>query len=141
MKQNEIYVKLRIVEFDCDPEDITIDLRTQPTRTWLKGELSTPKGGVRLKFNGWELSSGVDKHAGFRDHMQALLDMIEPNMERFEHVGAQYYVELACAVYIYYDTEESTPPVNFNRKEMQMLSRIGAEPHFDIYTLPSKSED
>ena len=136
MKQNEIYVKLRIVEFDCDPEDITIDLRTQPTRTWLKGQLSTPKGGVKLKYNGWALSSSADKHAEFKDHIKALLDRIQPNIERFERICNQYYTELSCAVYIYYGDESDRPWINFTKEELHLLDRLGAEIDFDIYTLP-----
>src|SRR4051794_650595 len=108
-KKNKIRVDLRILEFPMHPDEITEMLGVPPRRIWLKGQPVNPRSGVINKRNGWELSSGLDKFAEFGEHVQALVDIIMPNIERFAEICNLYHAELSCAVYVYYDTDESTP--------------------------------
>jgi hypothetical protein len=134
--QNRIRVDLRILGEDVDPKNLTEFLGVQPARTWLKGELVSPRSGIKFKENGWELSSGQDQHLDFEFHIRALLHKIEPNVDRFIQMCSQYHVELSCAIYIYYNNEESTPWIHFDRTAMNIFNQIGAEIDFDLYVLP-----
>jgi hypothetical protein len=138
--KNEIQVDLRIMEFPFHPDQITEMVGVQPTEIWLKGQRTLGSIGALLKENGWGLSSNCDRHAEFGEHIQSLIGQITPYIERFAQVSNQYYTELSCAVYIYYNNDESTPWLGFTKEEMRFFDQIGAAVDFDLYTLPGKKK-
>lgn len=136
--KNEIQVDIRIVEFPCHPDLITERLGIQPTKAWLKGGSINHPNGSKYKQNGWELSSSVDKHAEFGEHIRSLIEQLKPHLERFAEVSNQYYTELSCAVYMYFDSDQSTPWLHFTKEELQFFDQIGAAVDFDLYVLPGE---
>ena len=136
--KNEIQADLVIADFPCNPDEITRELGVQPRRTWLEGEPVTPGLSMKRKSNGWVLSSGLDKQASFEEHVKALLEKINPNIERFALVCTRYHAELSCAVYIYYNNEESTPWLGFDKEQTKALGDIGIAVDFDLYVLPGE---
>ena len=136
--KNEIQVDLVIADFPCNPDEITRELGVQPRRTWLEGELVTPGLSMKRKSNGWVLSSGLDKHASYEEHVQALLAIISPNIERFASVCRRYYAEFSCAVYMYYKNGESIPWLGFDKEQTKILGDLGIAVDFDMYVLPNK---
>ena len=135
--KHEIILYLRIMEFDCDPDEITSALGVMPSKVWRKGELMNDYSPRIYKRNGWRIDSGVDRYRDFNDHLQALFDIIEPNVEAFKAVCSQYYTDLSCAVYMYHSEEESSIPwIHFDKRATRILGMIGAEIDFDMYTLP-----
>lgn len=138
MKRNQIEVSLRIVGFECQPEEITQELGIQPTKVWQKGEQRNARGIMRNKQNGWGISSGIGRHKGFEHHMDALMMLIEPHLSSFTRVCNQYHTELSCAVYMYYDNGESIPWLGFDKRAVEFLHRIGAVVDFDMYVVPAE---
>jgi hypothetical protein len=137
--KNEVHVDFLITRFPRDPDEITKELGIQPTETWLKGDPVAISGEGRAS-NGWRLSSGLDKHAKFQEHIQALLAVIEPNIQRFVDIGSRFYTEISTAVYMYYheDSPSSTPWVHLDKKATSVFKRIGAEVDINVYVLLSE---
>lgn len=138
MSQHRISVDLRIADFECSPEELTNIIGISPTRTWRQGDLVTPRTAHRYKENGWELSSGVSQHESFDNHVNALLDIIEPKIDAFIEIGSKYFATLSCAIYMYDNSENSLPWPHFTKRSMAVLHHIGAEVDFDLYILPSE---
>jgi len=138
--KNEIEADVRILDFPYHPDVITEQVGIQPTKTWLQGDLIRRPNGPRYKQNGWKLSSDVDKHVEFGEHIRSLIEQIKPHLERFTKISNQYYTELSCAVYMYFDSDESTPWLHFTKEELHFFDQIGAVVDFDLYVLPGKKE-
>lgn len=132
---NKIRVDLRIIGFNCSPDEITSSLGVFPTRTWEAGMLIYEKGSRRYKENGWELSSGLGENSSFEEQVDAIVEKIHSHLESFIAVCSAYYVELSCAMYIASDDEESTPPFHIKKRALKILSQIDAEIDVDIYVL------
>jgi len=133
--QNEISLDLRLMEFDSSPDQITSAIGIVPTKTWKKGDLINPKGTRQHKENGWLISSGLSKECDFEQHLLSLLSIINPHLDKLKEVCATCYVELSCAIYMYCESEESTPAVHLDRQTTQVLAALGAEIDFDLYVL------
>lgn len=137
--KHEITLDLRIMKFDCDPDEITSALGIPASKVWRKGELMNDYSPRTYKQNGWRIDSGIDRKSEFKDHLQALLDIIEPRLEAFTETCSRYYTELSCAVYMYDSEEESSIPwIHFDQRATRVLGLIGAEIDFDMYILPGK---
>jgi Domain of unknown function (DUF4279) len=133
--RNKIYLALNIHGFTCAPGDITRDIGLQPTEAWEIGDLVYPRVSLRHKKNGWSLASGLSKYASFEEHMNALLDKVEPVLPAFAKVARLYYTELACAIYVYHENGESKPAVHLDTRSVRIVEALGAEVDFDLYYL------
>ena len=113
MKKNEIILRFCIWDFDdVTPDDITLLLGIAPSKVYIKGEKKNPNFSGLAKKNGWIMDSLHDKYCSFEEQMTSLLDVIESRIELFKPLCEKYYCEFSCALYIYIDNEESTPPVH-----------------------------
>lgn len=133
--QNNIYMYLRIMEFEQDPEEIVNQLGVTPKTTWKIGDVISERTGKRYEYNGIEFASTLDKYASFDDHLSSLLSIVVSKQEQFIKVCSTCYTELACALYMYHDSEESTPAVHFDKQTLKVLAALGAEIDIDLYAL------
>lgn len=144
MKKNEVIVDFVIADFnDITHEEITRKIGINPIKVYVKGEKRNPrnpKSTALLKNNRWVMGSSLDKYSSFEDQMNALLNIIEPKIELFRPFCAKYYCEFSCAVYIYFDNEESTPWVHLNARYNKLITELNIEFDVDLYCLPKMEE-
>ncbi|HMK25420.1 MAG TPA: DUF4279 domain-containing protein [Chitinophagaceae bacterium] len=137
--KNEVFLDFCIWEFeDVTVDDITKMLNIQPIQVYKKGEKINPNFSLVAKKNGWRMSSNLDKHSSFQDHMNALIDIIESKLDVFELFCKKYYCEFACAIYIYYDNDESTPWVHLNSRYNELIKKMNVEFDLDLYCRSSR---
>jgi len=139
MKKNEIILDFCIWDFnDITPDDITRTLGIQPVKVYIKGQKTNPNFLTLAKRNGWRMGSALDKHASFEDQMNAMLNVIESKIDLFKPLCEKYYCEFSCALFIYFDNEESTPWVHLNSRYNRLIKELNIEFDLDLYCRPNK---
>lgn len=139
MEKNKYRVSLRILDFDFDPEEITFFTGVLPSKIWRKGDLLHPNAKTAIiKQNGWEVSPDVGQHEIFNDQVEALMSKIKPFLQKLIDVSKDYYTELSCVLYLYYNEDEEcrpTPSISFNSETVEILSKLKANIDIDLYVL------
>ncbi|WP_211441961.1 DUF4279 domain-containing protein [Collimonas humicola] len=133
---SEINAELRILEFGCDPSEITKCLNLQPTSTWVKGEIvsKTGKGILRHQENGWAWCSNLDseeKVLDFRDLFDDIFRNLNPIKDKFQYLPNNSVIQLACCAYI----RNCAPAFTLDERIIKLLAEINASVDFDIYCL------
>lgn len=137
--KNEVFLDFCIWNFeDITHEEITQTLGITPTRIYIKGQQVDAKFLRISKTNGWRMSSGLDTHVSFEDQMIAMLNIIEPKIDLFKPFCDNYYCEFACAIYIYYDNDESTPWLHLDHRYNELIKKLNIQFDLDLYCLPNK---
>lgn len=54
---SEVYAEFVLTGTDLNPKDVTSKVGIQPTKTWFKDDLISPRGQIRYEQNGWRLKS------------------------------------------------------------------------------------
>lgn len=132
--KNEIIVRFGIWDFD----DITHDklselLGIKPNKVYIKGERKNPNFSALSKKNGWLLDSPKSKYSSFEDQMNALLDIIESNLDVFKIVCEKYHCEFSCAIFVYHGNDESTPWIHLGSHYNKLNKELNIEFDIDFY--------
>jgi hypothetical protein len=136
--KNELFLDFCIWNFDdTTADDITKTLGIQPIKVYIKGQKKNAKSATVAKQNGWRMNSGLDKYASFDDQMEAILDIIEPRIDLFRQFCEKYYCEFSCALYIYYNNDESIPSIHLNSRYNRLVKELNIEFDVDLYCLPN----
>ena len=64
-----------------------------------------------------------------------MLDVIETKIEAFKFLCEKCYCEFSCALFMYTDTEESTPWVHLDSRYNGIVKELNIEFDVDIYLL------
>lgn len=135
--KNEVVLGFVIADFDdITHAKITERLNIDPIKVYVKGQKTNPKFSALSKRNRWIMGSGLDRYTSFSEQLTALLDIIEPKMELFRPLCDKYYCMFSCAIFIYYDNDESTPSVHLDERYNQLIKQLNIEFDFDLYCLP-----
>ena len=128
--------RLLITGFACLPEEITRLIETAPTKTWLEGDLVSPRATLRRKANGWQLNSRVDPTVAEVD--EAIEDVLAqlPDPALFDRLPAGSYREVSCTIYTY----DHRPGVHLPPNIIKALASYALELDIDIYDFSSESE-
>jgi len=140
--KNKVFLDFCIWGFeDITPDQITQVLGVQPIKVYIKGQKNNPKFAPVAKRNGWRMDSGLDKYASFEDQMKAILDIIEGKIDLFRPFCEKYYCEFSCAVYVYFDNEESTPSIHLDARYNRLIKELNIQFDVDLYCLPDDKAD
>lgn len=134
--KNEVYLSLCIWGYeDITHEGITALTGLTPYKVYIKGQKKNPEFPPLAKENGWIFRPTSDKEASFEQQMNALLDILESKIDIFKPLCEKYYCEFSCALYIYIDTEESTPWVHLDKRYNNLIRELKIEFDVDIILL------
>ena len=103
-----------------DPNEITATLGLEPTKTGRKGDLrSLPERKIPPRRDSiWILNSPLADEKPLQDHLEWLLDQLEPKSATIEAVAAKYKAILMCG----YSSESGQGGCTFAGK---LLARLG----------------
>jgi hypothetical protein len=137
--RNEVILDFCIWGFDdITADDITRILGIQPVKVYIKGQKKNPNFSALEKENGWRMTSPLEKYSSFEDQMNAMLDIIESKIDLYRPLCKKYYCEFSCAIFIYYDNDESTPSIHLNSRYNKLINELNVEFDIDIYCRPNK---
>lgn len=127
--ENKVFA--RIHEFDCSLEEITSKLKLNPTNGWLRGELiPNRKQNVYRKQSTWELKASVSPDSPVNEHVEFLLNAIEPRKEAFKELVNKYEGELSVVSFF---KEDFNPGINLSNALIKRIADLGLEIDFDLY--------
>ena len=132
---NENHVTLKIFEFDAAPEELSLSLGLEPTKTAVKGEKYS-KLNKTYPWNYWE-HRWVRKEERFIGELveEFLLNVIVPKKDILRNILTKHRGELSVVQYLYHGCN---PGLHINNDGLAILNYIGAELDVDIYCM---SED
>lgn len=132
-----LVLELRIMDFECDPDEITRDVGIEPTMVWRKGEPRVADRPLPVhKENGWEISASSDDPWNYEEVLNQLLAIVNPRLHEFSAISNKYYCQLSWVIWFYQTPDAySFPNPQISREQLGMLSVIGATIDFDIYAL------
>lgn len=134
---NEIWLEFCVYDFDdISHEELSAILDLEPTRIFIKGQPKRNLPNAPLwKGNCWRYKASEDVFMPFEDQMTLMLNVIEQRKEAFRTVSNRYACEFSLGLYIYTNTEESTPSVHFDQRYLQVMSGLNVEFDVDIILL------
>jgi len=80
----------------------------------------------------------VEEYATFDEQMNALLDILESKIDVFRELAYKYYMEFSCAIFTYYDNEESTPWIHLGERYNKLIKEVNIEFDVDLYAWANK---
>ncbi len=80
------------------------------------------------KNNGWIVNSGLPKTASLEEHMQQLLQRLEPYKDRIKLLSSDDNIEFSCVIYA-----TTMPALNFDNGIVEQLNQFGASLDIDLY--------
>jgi len=98
MKDNGVWSRasFRIFGDALQPKEIASALGLRATHEYLKGELFDPKSTSVRRESGWLLESPLGKRRDMVDHLNWLLDALEPKRDVIGELSRKYRVDLFC---------------------------------------------
>lgn len=140
MVKNDLNLRFSIWDFDdITSDDITKSLNLQPFKTYKKGVRINEKSSKLSKRNGWIYGTPYHNENDFEKQMDAILDVLEPNLEILKEYSKRYYCEFSCALFLN-NREESVPWIHLGKRYMSFSRHVNSEFDFDIYYPPLEEE-
>ncbi len=136
MKPNEFSAYLTLVG-DFDPNEISVRLGLQPTRSWRKGEIN-PRTQYERNHSRWSLASRVDQAVCLEKQVSDVLEQIRPHSEAVANIRATIDGGLQLVAYLH----TSYPGFALENEVLAELGRMKLGIDCDFYYLYSdKRED
>jgi hypothetical protein len=128
-KEKWATVTLRIHSKKITVQEITAFLEAQPTRTFEKGQLMSPRNPQSVSFeeNLWLLE--IEEGATLEEQLQKITDFIEQKLPRFQQLETSCEVDIFCGYFL--ENEQGGFVI-----ESQIIKKLAVLPVniiFDIY--------
>lgn len=81
------------------------------------------------------MKSHLDEYSSFEDHMNALLDIIEPKITLFKPFCEKYRCEFRCIIYLCFENGESIPSIYLGTRYNKLIMNLNVAFDVDIYIL------
>ncbi len=136
-----IAAEFTLTGFGFNPDEVTISLGVQPTRTWRQGD---PRGKtlLRHKSDGWELSTGYEEldeenSIDMIKQIRSIFGRLQPHTSKLKEMCARLKVDarVCCVMHIEGDDR---PAIYFDRDIVKWLAELGADIDIDLYVVPSE---
>ena len=134
----EIYLDFVIADFeDITHDEISHSLGMNPTKTYIKGTKKYPNAQkeILVKRNRWLIGSSLDRHLKFEEHINAMLDLLEPKIDLLRPLCEKYNFYFLCGVFINNDDNSSMPSLYLDLRYNQFSRELKVEFDFDLYGL------
>lgn len=132
---SEVYAEFSLRGTDLNPEEVTSKLGIQPTKTWLKDELISPKARIRYQQNGWKLRSHLETSDDLGEHFHTVLEQFKQSWLPLVELCSIYEAEFCGVIY----TSGERPAIHFDKDILKAVLQLNAEIDVDLYVLPPES--
>jgi len=112
------------------PNEIDSDLGLQATNSGLRGESQSKYPRARqLRTSIWTLDSPLDEHLPLQDHLEWLLDVLEPKLDAVLQIAKRYDAKLFCG----YSSEHGQGGCTFDAALLDRIAKFGIPLVLDLY--------
>lgn len=136
--KNESHVGFCVYEFGNDPSVVTNLICLAPTKSWLVGDPIFNHPTATRSNTKWEFESPLPLESDVEDHIEALLSVLEENVEGVSKAVEHFSAEIRCTIYYY----ENSCNQGFNLSEnvIARIAKLGLSIDFDLYFLGNESK-
>lgn len=138
--ENEIKLDFRIWGYDdIEAKEITEYLGLEPSRIIIAGQKINPKStnpNAVFKNNCWIINSPKERSDSFEEHLNSLLNIIEPKIDLFKLFCNKYFSEFSCYIVISASSEESRPWIHLGSRFNKVMYELNCEFDVDLQILP-----
>lgn len=119
------------------PDEIGYRLGLTPTRTRLRGEPRSPNSKLVWNHSSWQLDSQLSDNREPVDHLNSLLDLLEPKSSAIKEVVGEFHVEIFCG----FSSENGQGGFTLGPAMLGRLARLGIPLTLDLYPPPLPSSN
>lgn len=135
-KNDEIYVKFGVYDFDCTPEELTSKIGLEPSETFIKGDKREigPLGKqvyANVLEHSWIINSKLKPTDDLQDHIEILLQILEAQTNNIREIAKNYYAEVSIAIYSY----NLNVGMHIDHESLSKLAALHLEVDLDIYNM------
>ena len=134
--ESEIYAYFMLTGMEFDPDEVTAKVSIKPTETWRKGDLISTRGTRRHKQNGWSVYSKIEKYADLEEHINSVLEQLQPGWIPLRELCKVCEAEISCVIYY---RSGSVPAINFDKYIVEKIHQLNATIDVDFYVLPEET--
>ena len=134
--ESEIYAYFMLTGMEFDPDEVTAKVSINPTESWRKGDLISARGTRRHKENGWSVYSKIEKSADLEEHINSVLEQLQPGWSDLRELCKFYAAEIACVIYY---RSGSVPAIHFDKSIVEKVHQLNAEIDVDFYILAEQT--
>lgn len=131
----EVYAEFTLSGNDLNPEEVTSKVGIQPTKTWYKDDLISPKATARYQQSGWSLRSHLETSDDLGEHFHVVLEQLKQNWQAVAELCSIYDAEFCGVIY----TPGDRPTIHFDRATLNAVLQLNAEIDVDLYVLPPET--
>lgn len=137
--KNKIVLRFCVWGFeDAYHEKLSNVIGLTPVKIYKKGKPKNPNFAALAKENGLVFQFSDNPYLSFEYQMKELMEGLSGRKEIIKDLSGKCYLELSCAVYIYFDNEESTPSIQLSPDYTELLSDLKITFDVDLYCLPEE---
>lgn len=118
-------VSFRIFGKELDPIVVTDILKLTPQKIYSKGHYITNTNTIHEE-SMWILSSSLENHAPFIEHIAHILYVLEPKQESILWLSKRYTVDFYCTLF-------AQNGFHLSRNVIQRIVNLGADLQVTIY--------
>ena len=133
---DQSHVFLKVLDFGDDPSIVTSRIGLSPTSAWRRGEPMPSHPAVTRTHSRWSFQSPLPLESDVEQHLDLLLQRLEPYAARIRECASVFSVELCCAVY--YD--ECTAGIHLSPLILERVTALGIPLDLDLYFLGADSD-
>jgi hypothetical protein len=136
MGTSKAVAALTVTGFTCEPEKISSQLETAPTRVWKIGDpvVASRPEARKHRENGWryvvEVAEGDEEAALWLERaLQQLVRFIVAKQACFARLPSESSVEVSCYVRI---DGKTSPVIAFDKEAVKVIAAIGGSIDVDL---------
>jgi len=119
----EIRVYIEVFCGDSDPDYITNFTKIKPTQIYYKKSEKDE--------NSWILKSSLAKDLSLTEHIDSLIEKIEPSINSFKEISLKYYTKIECVIC----RIEFFPEIFLTNSLLRKLADLNVNIDFDIESM------
>ena len=130
------HVFLKVLDFGDDPSIVTSRIGLSPTSAWRRGDPMAPHPTATRNHSRWSFQSPLPLESAVEQHVEALLQRLEPYAAGIRECASVFSVELSCAVYY----TDSTAGIHLSPVILARVTALGIPLDLDLYFLGADSD-
>ena len=125
-----IIAELSIYGEDLKPDQVTLALNVEPTKTWLRGDIRNPRTNAAYDYGCWKTCT-EENSSPLEEHMHTLIERVAKCIDLIMSLVTQHGWEVEISVVIHLADE--SPDISLSKEVLKWMCRLGASLDIDMY--------
>jgi len=127
-ERRDVYAYFWVEGFDCSPDDLTAQMRAEPSHVQRIGE-ALPHGAI-AETSLWKLLSPLARGESLlQEYLEALVALLEQRTSVVQSLASRYSAGINCVGYFY----GSNPGLHLSASLIERIAVLKLAVDFDLY--------